>query len=83
MVPFNIILGDTSGEYMLLSLTTLGFAGLQILAPRGKCFHHGTKKKVLINFKSWLLHVILVSSCQEIHRKGNGEDYLILVIDIR
>ena len=83
MVLLTIILGDISGEYMLLSLTTLGFAGLEILVPRGKCFHQGTKKKVLIIFKSWLLHVILVSSCQEIHRKGDGEGYLILVIDMR
>ena len=67
-----IILGDAFGEHMLLNFTTMGFAVLEILLPKGKHFHHGSEKKVLMNTDSWLLHVTLVSSSQVMTRKGGG-----------
>ena len=80
MVLLTIILDDTFEEFMLLSLTTLGFCRFrgptsqrEILSPRdrGKGFN---------KLQAMRLHVLLVSLYQEIHRKGVREEHLILII---
>lgn len=80
MVLLTIILGNTFEEFMLLSLTTLGFGRFrgptsqrEILSPRDR-------EKGFNKLQAMRLHVLLVSLYQEIHRgKGGKDENLILI----